>query len=63
MANSELRNFDLKIIRYLEEQGYGWYGLSEAGGLIALDTTATSYDGNYVACPKGCWHSRFADKG
>ena len=41
-----------EIIRYLEKLGFGWYGLSEGGNLIALDTTAKSYDGNYVACPK-----------
>ena len=52
-----------EIIRHLEELGFGWYGLSEAGSLIALDTTATSYDGNYVACPNERRRSGFQDEG
>jgi len=42
-----------EVIRYLEELGFSWYRLSETGNLIALDTKATVYDGNFVACPDG----------
>jgi FkbM family methyltransferase len=42
-----------EIIRYLEEFGFCWYSLSESGDLIALDTKAIEYDGNFVACPEG----------
>ena len=41
-----------EVIRYLEEFGFCWYGLSESGGLTPLDTKAMVYDGNFVACPE-----------
>jgi FkbM family methyltransferase len=42
-----------EIIRFLEKLGFTWHGLSEAGEVVQLDTRATKYDGNYVACPEG----------
>jgi FkbM family methyltransferase len=41
-----------EIIRHLEGLEFCWYGLSQAGGLIPLDTNVTSYGGNFVACPE-----------
>ena len=40
-----------EIIRHLDGFGFRWYSLSETGRLIPLDTSARSYNGNYVACP------------
>src|SRR5882762_5614149 len=41
-----------EVIRYLDGLGFRWYGLTEIGGLMPLDTSARSYDRNYVACPE-----------
>ena len=42
-----------EIIRHLESLKYCWYSLAETGRLVPLDTRASSYDGNFVACPEG----------
>jgi len=40
------------IIRHLESLGYRWWGLTDSGSLVPLDTKAESYDGNFVAWPE-----------
>jgi len=41
-----------EIIRLLESQGYQWHDIMEDGSLKPLDTTASEYDGNFVAWPE-----------
>jgi FkbM family methyltransferase len=41
-----------EIIRHLGSLRYRWHGLTDSGGLVPVDTTAESYDGNFVAWPE-----------
>ena len=39
-------------IDYLASKGYEWLALSKDGATAALDTSATEFDGNFIARPK-----------
>ncbi len=41
-----------EIITSLQQKDYQWFRISDDGSLEALDTTANSFEGNYVALPQ-----------
>lgn len=41
-----------EIIHCLLQAGYRWYRVTNDGSLLALDTSATAFDGNFVAWPR-----------
>ena len=41
-----------EIVTHLQQKNYQWFRITDDGSLVALDTTADHFEGNYVAMPK-----------
>jgi len=41
-----------EIIEHLTQRGFKWYEIAKDNSLCALDTNASNFDGNFVACPE-----------